>query len=84
MIFQLITTQVFQSPTFLNENSRNIKLSCVLKIHFSLHHFLVDSKQNAKTVDNNKKSKNAKGAEEDKTSIAHQTTQAALQFGVLV
>jgi len=44
----------------------------------------VPSKKNSKTVDNNKKSKNAKGAEDDKKSIAHQTTQAALQFGVLV
>jgi len=43
----------------------------------------VPSKKSSKTVDINKKSKDAKAAEEDKTSIAHQTTQA-LQFGVLV
>ena len=35
-------------------------------------------------MNNNKKSKTAKGSEDDKKSISAQTTQAALQFGVLV
>jgi len=42
------------------------------------------SKENSKTMNNNKKSKTAKGSEDDKKSISAQTTQAALQFGVLV
>ena len=35
-------------------------------------------------MNNNKKSKTAKESEGDKKSISAQTTQAALQFGVLV